>query len=583
MTTQSASPSSTNASCKCGYVSSSTLSWEDVLTATASDTPECDQKGIDNHRDFPSFSDLPNEFDVDEDYYRMNPTSGIYEPFRHWCFAAQISDVYHFVRYRVMTETKFGEKVTVHFYLDNGAAQPKFFNFQELCQGSTLCILYPYVREFMDGTSGIRQENASTVMLFPVPLPQLTTEVAALQLASDPQLFACVVCRKPQSSKKCGACKYARYCSKECQTKHWGSGHKQLCRHTKMLTALALLNFKTFRGFLDWEFQSEEEEKMAGCRAMVGDLSPSLSLGPLRQLLNRVADKDLSTDPISQSIACSIRGKQKRKKVQQTAIYKQLMNFCELQAQQPRERHFVVDMNGNLMHDTLMLTAVLMSLPKWQHSFGMRNICWALETHDWLWLMKEMYAEKEWNFFRSDQNKSYECIQVQHESSFITSVWADNMQVVAELAEAIAQKRKDCIVVRVIRVTGNRSYHEIVRELATRKDSHNIFTLWIRESLCMCGKFNPLDQKKALVEQLLDIDSNMLDSIMNANQQQDYDDKSGGDDDRERTRSRGAKKTLKVKKVKMEKVNKVEKVKKVKKVWKVRNKTQPSQDCSANK
>jgi len=31
--------------------------------------------------------------------------------------------------------------------------------------------------------------------------------------------------------KKCGKCKMVRYCSKECQTKHWHSTHKNTCGH----------------------------------------------------------------------------------------------------------------------------------------------------------------------------------------------------------------------------------------------------------------------------------------------------------------------------------------------------------------
>ncbi|XP_078443582.1 ubiquitin carboxyl-terminal hydrolase 18-like [Wolffia australiana] len=44
----------------------------------------------------------------------------------------------------------------------------------------------------------------------------------------------CFVCDNP-GSKKCSRCKSVRYCSQECQSRHWKSGHNRKCRDPKLL------------------------------------------------------------------------------------------------------------------------------------------------------------------------------------------------------------------------------------------------------------------------------------------------------------------------------------------------------------
>ena len=62
--------------------------------------------------------------------------------------------------------TRFGEEVVVHFYLDEQGAAPAFFDWSQLRPGHTMCILYPHIRNFMDMTRGVRQEDARSVMVF---------------------------------------------------------------------------------------------------------------------------------------------------------------------------------------------------------------------------------------------------------------------------------------------------------------------------------------------------------------------------------------------------------------------------------
>lgn len=49
--------------------------------------------------------------------------------------------------------------------------------------------------------------------------------------------FNCGEAFKFENSKKCGACKSAYYCNKECQVNHWRNGHKEVCQSILKETA----------------------------------------------------------------------------------------------------------------------------------------------------------------------------------------------------------------------------------------------------------------------------------------------------------------------------------------------------------
>lgn len=46
--------------------------------------------------------------------------------------------------------------------------------------------------------------------------------------------------------KKCGACKMARYCSKDCQTRHWKEGHKRTCKAMPVFIKLTKINYSKY-------------------------------------------------------------------------------------------------------------------------------------------------------------------------------------------------------------------------------------------------------------------------------------------------------------------------------------------------
>jgi hypothetical protein len=49
------------------------------------------------------------------------------------------------------------------------------------------------------------------------------------EILQVPAHSTCQTCKKPQAKHKCSVCRFARYCSKECQKKDW-KNHKKTCR-----------------------------------------------------------------------------------------------------------------------------------------------------------------------------------------------------------------------------------------------------------------------------------------------------------------------------------------------------------------
>lgn len=45
----------------------------------------------------------------------------------------------------------------------------------------------------------------------------------------------CAQCTK-EATKKCSKCKIVRYCTRECQSKHWNEGHKKRCQKAEELS-----------------------------------------------------------------------------------------------------------------------------------------------------------------------------------------------------------------------------------------------------------------------------------------------------------------------------------------------------------
>ena len=96
-------------------------------------------------------------------------------------------------------------------------------------------------------------------------------------------------------------------------------------------------------------------------------------------------------------------------------------------------------------------------------------------------------------------------MQVEHKSSGVRALFTDSLALAAQAATLLAAKNPDTAVIRVLRVTANRSYHDCVRRIAKESAPKNLFTLWIRENVVVCGTFDkPFDPERDTLEQLLE-------------------------------------------------------------------------------
>ena len=107
-----------------------------------------------DERFFPPFSSCPADYEMDLGYY-ISSDSLYYEPRHHWCLLAEIVEASQFFRVRLVARDKQGGEIVVAFYIDREEAQPYLRQYRV---GDTIAILYAHRHNFLDGSSGIRQE-----------------------------------------------------------------------------------------------------------------------------------------------------------------------------------------------------------------------------------------------------------------------------------------------------------------------------------------------------------------------------------------------------------------------------------------
>jgi hypothetical protein len=108
---------------------------------------------------FPGFIGLPNENDVDLDFYERKVT-GTYGPRRHWCFLAEIVDILMFLRLEMELKDITGRKVPLFFYTDGRGRELELAQVQ---RGYTVAILYAERHVFVFCEPGIRHEDPGMI------------------------------------------------------------------------------------------------------------------------------------------------------------------------------------------------------------------------------------------------------------------------------------------------------------------------------------------------------------------------------------------------------------------------------------
>ncbi|CAF3521576.1 unnamed protein product [Rotaria sp. Silwood2] len=225
---------------------------------------------LDNHVDCPSFNAVCHEDEPCKPYWRL--IKGSIKQIRHWCLMGEIEEVNYFIRPKLTIRTRFDEKVTIHFYLEEDKTPPTF-SFNDALIGHTILIMDAEKHDFLDGSIGVRQEYGDLVVIFKCSMQTLIKTFGSMM--APPACFQCEA--KPSSPtqnsslekkenpvsadlsshgnqdsqpasaslslKKCARCQIAFYCSKLCQTQHWKDSHKKLCSSMKYLQLLRELDF----------------------------------------------------------------------------------------------------------------------------------------------------------------------------------------------------------------------------------------------------------------------------------------------------------------------------------------------------
>ncbi|KAH6637398.1 hypothetical protein C7974DRAFT_140533 [Boeremia exigua] len=162
---------------------------------------------------FPGFTDLPDENDVELEFYERSNT-GTYRPRRHWCFLGEIVDFASLLRLQMEIKDVDGTTIPLYFYTDSRGSELVPGQVQK---GYTVAILYAERHAFMFGEPGIRHEDPRTIKIFPLSLDKL------LALNDQVQQFSaeiggmriCHGCGKRAASlQRCSKCSSFWYCNR---------------------------------------------------------------------------------------------------------------------------------------------------------------------------------------------------------------------------------------------------------------------------------------------------------------------------------------------------------------------------------
>lgn len=124
-----------------------------------------------NKATFPGFIDLPDENDVDPEFYASSD-GFTYRPRRHWLFLAEIVDFATLVRLQMDVKDVHGTTVPLFFYTDRRGSELAPSQVQK---GYTIAILYAQRHAFKFSELGIRHEEPTNIKVqLPLPSRQQT-------------------------------------------------------------------------------------------------------------------------------------------------------------------------------------------------------------------------------------------------------------------------------------------------------------------------------------------------------------------------------------------------------------------------
>jgi hypothetical protein len=156
-----------------------------------------------------------------------------------------------FFRNRVDVRDRAGGKCSISFYPEDGR-----FDFETLKTGSTILVTAGQKHNFRDGSCGLRIEYLHNVTVAPCSMSDLMV-LSKLYHERQDRCWCCGGRDNPSDTsaptgegvtgyselKRCAACRVARYCSKDCQTKDWKERHKRACKAVPVFQKLVLIDY----------------------------------------------------------------------------------------------------------------------------------------------------------------------------------------------------------------------------------------------------------------------------------------------------------------------------------------------------
>jgi len=140
--------------------------FEDWLWKREKPKPPGQLADLRSHETFPGFMDLPDENDVDLDFYESS--DGVTcQPRRHWCFLGEIVDFATLLRLQMEIKDVDGRKIPLYFYTDSRGRELVPAQVQ---RGYTVAILYAQRHAFVFDEPGIRHEDPRMIKV-PQQLP----------------------------------------------------------------------------------------------------------------------------------------------------------------------------------------------------------------------------------------------------------------------------------------------------------------------------------------------------------------------------------------------------------------------------
>lgn len=119
-----------------------------------------------NEGSFPAFDSLPDENDVDLEFF--DTADGFsYRPRKHWCFLAEIVDIEDFLRLGLTVKDRAGRTTRILFYTDSRGRE---MSPSQLRQGYTVAVLYAEQHGFLDLSVGIRHEDPKYLKVRPTSI-----------------------------------------------------------------------------------------------------------------------------------------------------------------------------------------------------------------------------------------------------------------------------------------------------------------------------------------------------------------------------------------------------------------------------